>query len=83
MQVYSQPAKDAGDFNFFKIMGNNTYGSLGIGLDDNQTTTAEENKVNTLKEFTNKMVYSMAVGNYHTLVVASEANCPDIPGFNK
>jgi hypothetical protein len=36
-----------------------------------------------LKEFSNKMVYAMAVGDYHTVLVASEANSEDIPGFKK
>jgi hypothetical protein len=29
------------------------------------------------------MVYAMAVGDYHTVLVASEANSEDIPGIKK
>jgi len=56
---------------------------LGIGLTEAQTNSTIEEKVYTLKEFTNKMVYAMAVGDYHTILVASEANSEDIPGFKK
>jgi alpha-tubulin suppressor-like RCC1 family protein len=33
-----------------------------------------------LREFTNKKVYSMAVGDHHIIVSASEANFEDLPG---
>jgi hypothetical protein len=32
MQAATKPSQDKVGFNFFKICGNNSYGSLGIGL---------------------------------------------------
>ena len=75
-----QPTRQPTDFNFFKIQGSNEYGTLGIGQDDNNVANINENQVYNLREFTNKKVYSMAVGEHHIIVTASEANFEDLPG---
>ena len=59
-------------FNQFKVTGSNLNGSLGIGTEDDGSS-----KVYQLHQFNNKKVYSVAVGDFHTLAVASGCNCTD------
>ena len=83
MQVAQIPSKDRISFNFFKINGANTYGTLGIGLDDNMTSPQIADQVYQLREFANKKVYSMAMGDFHTIAIASTPNCDGLPGQNQ
>lgn len=59
-------------FNQLRVTGTNTNGTLGIGTDDLQST-----KVHQLYQFNNKRIYSMSVGDFHTLAVVAGCNCVD------
>ena len=54
------------------MAGENTNGCLGIG-----TKEARRNKIYSLSQFTNKKVYEIAVGDYHTIAIVSGCNCVD------
>lgn len=50
------------------------YGSLGIGTEDSQEFGE---RVFRLEQFNQKRVFEIAVGDFHTLVLASGCNCTD------
>jgi alpha-tubulin suppressor-like RCC1 family protein len=56
------------------VTGSNINGSLGIGTEDSQKSGENVFK---LKQFNNRKVHEIAVGDFHTLVVASGCNCVD------
>ena len=72
LQIKLPKIKQPGQFNQFKVTGSNINGSLGIGSEDESTT-----RVHHLYHFNNRKVYSVAVGDFHTLMVASGCNCVD------
>ena len=61
------------DFVQFRLAGTNQYGSMGIGLHND----ASSERIYTLSEFVNKKIHAFAVGDYHSVLIASGCNCVD------
>ena len=55
------------------MTGSNQNGSMGIGLHNDAT----RNRIYSLSEFVNKKVHAFAVGDYHSVLIASGCNCVD------
>lgn len=60
--------------NSFKVTGSNINGSLGIGTEDSQKAGEQ---IFRLPQFNQRKMLEIAVGDFHTLVVASGCNCTD------
>jgi hypothetical protein len=72
------PKSKPSDFNQFRLSGNNAYGSLGIGQATEFPFGSKEcESLKAITAFTNKKVFSIATGDYHTIVIASGCNCID------
>lgn len=63
-----------GFFNQFKSTGSNMYGSMGIGS-ENSYINGET--VFRLPQFNMRRVLKIAMGDFHTLVLANGCNCVD------
>ena len=69
----SMPGVKPDDFVQFRLAGTNQNGSMGIGLHNE----ASRNRIYTLDEFRNKKIHAFAVGDYHSVLIASGCNCVD------
>ena len=58
--------------NFVRICGNNINGSLGIGKTEQSSS---DSVLHRLQELTNKRIYSLSCGDFHTLAIISGCNC--------
>lgn len=74
LQKAQSESKSKEVFNQFKIAGTNLNGSLGIGTEDSQSP---EDSIFRLEQFNQRKIFEIAVGDFHTLVVASGCNCVD------
>ena len=54
------------------MTGSNVNGTLGIGTEDDSSS-----KVHQLYQFNNRKIFQVALGDFHTLVIASGCTCFD------
>ena len=75
VQIRHAKLTQKGLFNHFRVTGSNINGSLGIGSQEESSL-----RVHTLHELNYKRLYQVAVGDFHTLALASGCTCLTVKG---